>query len=107
MNNDFVVFAKALSDNTRAEIVTCLCCVWLNVGEIGEKLGGNFAQSTVSQHLKVLEEAGLVLVRQEGRHRYYTLNRSLAYRWWQILGEALQLNEQTATIPISQIPTLK
>jgi DNA-binding transcriptional ArsR family regulator len=31
-------------------------------------------QPTVSHHLKKLEEAGLVLVRQEGRQRFYTLN---------------------------------
>ena len=30
----------------------------------------------VSQHLKVLKEAGLVIERREGRHRFYRANRS-------------------------------
>jgi Predicted transcriptional regulators len=32
------------------------------------------SQPTVSKHLKVLREAGLVQVREEGQHRYYHLD---------------------------------
>ena len=69
-----VTFAKAIADETRQEIMGHLCCVWCNVTEIVEKLDGKVNQPTVSHHLKKLEEANLVLVRQEGKHRYYTLN---------------------------------
>jgi DNA-binding transcriptional ArsR family regulator len=72
---DPVQFAKAIADDTRQEIMTCLCCVWLSVNEVVEKLGGKVNQPTVSHHLKKLEEANLVLVRQEGRQRFYTLNQ--------------------------------
>jgi DNA-binding transcriptional ArsR family regulator len=75
MTIDPVVFAKALADETRQEIMTHLCCVWLNVSEIEEKLGGKVNQPTISHHLKKLEDADLVQVRQEGRFRYYTLNQ--------------------------------
>ncbi len=75
MNVDPVIFAKALADETRQEIMTHLCCVWLNVSEIEEKLGGKVNQPTISHHLRKLEEADLVKVRQEGRYRYYTLNQ--------------------------------
>lgn len=34
------------------------------------------SQPTVSKHLKVLRDAGLVTVREEGQHRFYTLNSS-------------------------------
>ena len=34
------------------------------------------AQSTISQHLKVLRDSGLVAVREEGQHRYYRLEPS-------------------------------
>ncbi|MBK8022515.1 MAG: winged helix-turn-helix transcriptional regulator [Chloroflexi bacterium] len=68
-------FAKAIADDTRQEIMTHLCCVWLNVSEIVEKLDGRVNQPTVSHHLKKLEEADLVQVRQEGRNRFYTLNQ--------------------------------
>lgn len=75
MNIDPVVFAKALADETRQEIMAHLCCVWLNVSEIEEKLDGKVNQPTISHHLKKLEDADLVSVRQEGRFRYYTLNQ--------------------------------
>jgi ArsR family transcriptional regulator len=75
MSVDQVTFAKALADETRQEIMTHLCCVWLSVNDIVDKLGGKVNQPTVSHHLKKLEEANLVLVRQEGRQRYYTLNQ--------------------------------
>jgi DNA-binding transcriptional ArsR family regulator len=52
-----------------------LCCIWLNVSELVEALGGRVNQPTVSHHLKKLQEAGLVLARQEGRQRFYTLNQ--------------------------------
>jgi ArsR family transcriptional regulator len=75
MNFDPVLFAKALADETRQEIMAHLCCVWLNVSEIEAKLGGKVNQPTISHHLKKLEDADLVEVRQEGRFRYYTLNQ--------------------------------
>lgn len=75
MKSDPVLFAKALADETRQEIMRHLCCVWLNVSDVVEKLGGRVNQPTVSHHLKKLEEAGLVLVRQEGRQRFYTLDQ--------------------------------
>jgi len=46
----------------------------LSVGEIVEKLG--LSQPTVSKHLKVLRDHGLVAVREEGQHRYYSLQSS-------------------------------
>jgi ArsR family transcriptional regulator len=71
-----VTFAKVLADETRLEIVTHLCCVWLSVNDVVDKLDGKINQPTVSHHLKKLEEAGLVVVRQEGRQRFYTLNQA-------------------------------
>jgi ArsR family transcriptional regulator len=70
-------FGKIIADDTRNEIMDCLCCVWLNVTEVVERMGGKVNQPTVSHHLKVLEDANLVLVRQEGRQRFYTLNQEV------------------------------
>jgi len=53
-----------------------LCCCWLNVNDLVEQMEGRVNQPTVSHHLKKLEEAGLVDVRQEGRYRFYTLNQA-------------------------------
>lgn len=75
MDTNLITFAKAIADETRQEIMTHLCCVWLSVSDVVEKLDGEVGQPTVSHHLKKLQEANLVLMRQEGKHRYYTLNQ--------------------------------
>ena len=71
---DAVVFAKALADDTRQRIIRVCCCEWLSVNEIVEKM--RVTQPTVSHHLAVLREAGLVKVREEGKQTFYTLNQN-------------------------------
>jgi DNA-binding transcriptional ArsR family regulator len=44
----------------------------ISVGEMVERLA--ISQPTVSKHLKVLRDHGLVRVREEGQHRYYSLD---------------------------------
>lgn len=68
-----VEFAKALADPTRQEIMTLICCRELSVGDIVEAVG--VRQPTVSHHLAILRDAGLVSVRSEGKHTFYTLNQ--------------------------------
>jgi ArsR family transcriptional regulator len=46
----------------------------ISVGDLVEHLG--LSQPTVSKHLKVLRDHGLVSVREEGQHRYYRLDAS-------------------------------
>jgi DNA-binding transcriptional ArsR family regulator len=75
MNSDPVIFAKALADDTRQQIMKNLCCVWLSVNDVVDALGGKVNQPTVSHHLKILADADLVTIRQEGRQRFYTLNQ--------------------------------
>ncbi|MCA6608980.1 ArsR/SmtB family transcription factor [Bacillus safensis subsp. safensis] len=62
----------ALADPIRLEIVRCLA-------EAGERTCGtyemNIAKSTLSHHFKVLREAGVVKVRIDGKHRYYSLRK--------------------------------
>jgi ArsR family transcriptional regulator, arsenate/arsenite/antimonite-responsive transcriptional repressor len=70
---DPVLFAKALADETRQKIMKICCCKWLSVNEIVERL--NVTQPTVSHHLSILREAGLVEVREEGKQTFYRLNQ--------------------------------
>lgn len=70
---DPVLFAKALADETRQKIMKLCCCQWLSVSEIVERL--NVTQPTVSHHLAILREAGLVQVREEGKQTFYQLNQ--------------------------------
>ena len=44
----------------------------ISVGDLVERLG--LSQPTVSKHLKVLRDHGLVSVREDGQHRYYRLD---------------------------------
>ena len=46
----------------------------ISVGELVDRLG--VSQPTVSKHLKVLREHGVVTVREEAQHRYYRLEAS-------------------------------
>jgi ArsR family transcriptional regulator len=71
---NIVDFAKALADETRQKIMNLCCCQWCSVNEIVEQLG-EVTQPTVSHHLAILREAGLVDVRHEGKQTFYTLNQ--------------------------------
>lgn len=68
-----VEFAKAIADQTRQKIMSLCCCTSLSVNEIVEKT--NVSQPTVSHHLAILREAGLVDARPDGKQTYYTLNQ--------------------------------
>jgi ArsR family transcriptional regulator len=68
-----VLFAKALADETRQKIMKLVCCQWLSVNEIVEQL--DVSQPTVSHHLALLRETGLVNVREEGKQTFYSLNQ--------------------------------
>ena len=73
MKFDPVLFAKAIADETRQKIMNLVCCNSLSVNEIVEQL--DVSQPTVSHHLAILREAGLVNVREEGKQTFYTLNQ--------------------------------
>jgi len=73
MNFDPVLFAKAIADDTRQTIMSLCCCCWLSVNEIVEKM--EVSQPTVSHHLAILRDAGLVNIREEGKQTFYTLNQ--------------------------------
>jgi ArsR family transcriptional regulator, arsenate/arsenite/antimonite-responsive transcriptional repressor len=70
---ELVLFAKAIADETRQTIMKICCCEWLSVNEIVEQT--SVTQPTVSHHLAVLREAGLVDVREEGKQTFYRLNQ--------------------------------
>lgn len=72
-----------VADSTRRDILHILLDRYnqsadsvgeLSVSDIVSQLG--LSQPTISKHLKVLREAGLVGVREEGQHRYYHLDYS-------------------------------
>jgi ArsR family transcriptional regulator, arsenate/arsenite/antimonite-responsive transcriptional repressor len=67
----FIRVMKALSDPNRVRVVKLLQTEDLCVCEIQEVLG--LAQSTVSKHMKILEDAGLVERKRQGTWIIYSL----------------------------------
>ena len=70
---DPVEFAKALADDTRQKIMAFCCCDERSVGEIVDHVA--VTQPTVSHHLAILRDAGLVHVRHDGKQTFYALNQ--------------------------------
>ena len=73
-DDQLALMAKALAHPTRVRIIRVLdareTCV---TGDVVVELG--FAQSTVSEHLRILREAGLVHGEIEGPRTRYCVNR--------------------------------
>jgi len=67
--NSFIEITKALSDPSRVRALLALRGRELCVCQLNELLG--LAPSTVSKHMSILRQAGLVASRKEGRWAYY------------------------------------
>ena len=65
---------KVLSVETRIKIIELLKAGPLSVNTIAEALG--ISQSSVSQHLRILKQAGLVADERKGYHIFYSLNKN-------------------------------
>jgi DNA-binding transcriptional ArsR family regulator len=78
---------RALAEPRRQQILRLVRAAPRSVGEIAEQV--DITQQAVSQHLQVLKDAGLVVVRQDGTRRLYairpegleSLDRFLAELW--------------------------
>ena len=68
---DFLNITKALADENRLRMLMALQGGEVCVCQITELMG--LAMSTVSKHLSILYQAGLVNARKEGRWMYYSL----------------------------------
>ncbi len=85
---DLARVAHALGHPARVSIVRYLAaqdgCV---AGEIFEQL--DLAQSTVSQHLRVLKEAGVVHSSAHGNRTYYCAVPSILIRFERTIGKVI------------------
>jgi len=68
---EFMTITKALADENRARTIMFLRHGELCLCQIMDML--ELAPSTVSKHMAVLQHAGLVEARKDGRWRYYRL----------------------------------
>jgi DNA-binding transcriptional ArsR family regulator len=95
--NNPVLFAKALADETRQKIMNLVCCQWLSVNEVVEQL--DVSQPTVSHHLAILRQAGLVDMREEGKQTFYSLNQErVAFCCGQLMIKFAPETETTETV---------
>ena len=62
----------ALADPTRRRIIETLAAGETSFGDLAERF--EMSRPAVSQHLKVLKEAGIVAARAEAQRRIYRLN---------------------------------
>jgi DNA-binding transcriptional ArsR family regulator len=76
LRDSYVAFGKAIADPTRLDMLVL-------IGETGEypctalERQLPISKSTISYHVKVLTQAGLVKVRREGRYFHYELQREV------------------------------
>jgi DNA-binding transcriptional ArsR family regulator len=63
---------NAVAESRRRDILNYLALRERPVGEIVASLG--FSQPSVSKHLRVLRDVGLVDLRRDGRHKLYRTN---------------------------------
>ena len=70
---DCIEFCKALADDTRQRILEMLMEGEMCVGDIVDVF--DMSQPTISHHLSVLKQFGLVGRRKQGKQVFYTINR--------------------------------
>ena len=76
--DNLIKFLKILGDNTRLEIIDLLKQGEITSKNIQDSL--NKSQSTISQHLKSLHDAGIIKFRRDGNQKFYSINDSNIFK---------------------------
>jgi ArsR family transcriptional regulator len=75
-DGEVVRVLKALADPKRFQMVQDIAAAGeLSCGQVAERF--DLAQPTISHHLKILTDAGIVVARQEAKHHFISVNREL------------------------------
>lgn len=72
---ELIALLKAMSDETRYKLVGLLVSNDYCVGALAQRL--EISESAVSQHLKILREAGIVQGEKRGYYTHYHVDRDL------------------------------
>ena len=83
---DYALLFKALSDETRLRIIDMLSCGELCACDILKSF--NITQPTLSYHMKMLTECGIINGVREGAWMHYTLNHETANHiseYWKLI----------------------
>ena len=76
---------KALGDKNRLMIMDLISKDELSAGKILEQV--NMGQSTLSHHMKILCDSGIVNARKDSRWVYYTINAEVAAEISSVISE--------------------
>lgn len=91
---NFVKICKALADEHRFKILkTIIERKEINCGEVTELF--HLSQPTISYHLKILYEAGLITVRREGQMSIYSPNVANLVQFYNLIGQELMTPIET------------
>ncbi len=86
---NFVKVCKALADQTRFDILTKIREVGeISCGQITEYF--HLSQPTISYHLKILQDAGLLKVRKSAQFSYYSVNHDTLDAYFRFLENNLK-----------------
>ena len=88
----FASIFKALSDETRLRVVDMLSCREMSAGDILSNF--TLSQSTLSYHMKILIESGVVNARREGLWTKYSINDETFNRAMDFLPELYKLKDK-------------
>ena len=92
---DLARICKVLSVQARVRIVELLKSRALCVGALAARL--DVTQGAVSQHLRVMRDAGLLIDERRGYYVHYRLNEKALAAWREPIGQLLDPMFQTRT----------
>ena len=84
---------KVLSVGTRLKIIQLLNGRALCVNALAHRL--DITQSAVSQHLRILREAGLVIDEKRGYYVHYRLNEETFSKWKEAINHVLEVKSDS------------
>ncbi len=85
---NFLKISKALADETRYKILRTLIAKGeINCGELEKHF--TLSQPTISHHLKILFDCGLIASKKKGQHSLLTLNKDNLNKYLNMLKKDL------------------
>lgn len=87
---------KALNDQTRRDILELLKAKELTAGEIADKF--DISKPSISHHLDLLKQAGLIEADKQGQFIYYSLNTTVVDEFLKWLVDLKQTKKKTKTV---------
>jgi len=102
-NRDLARMLRILSVSTRLRILELLKDRTLCVSALAARLG--VTQGAVSQHLRIMRDAGLVIDERRGYYVHYRLNAATLVQWRAATGSLLAPSGQEE--PASARPTAR